>query len=198
MLNRFSQIDAILKETLKPGRYMHTLGVAYTAASLAMRYQTDIEQAFLAGLLHDCAKCVPDKEALNICLQNQISISDFEARHLYLLHAKLGAFYARQNYGITDEAVLSAIRWHTTGTENMTALEQILFLADYIEPGRKEFDGLQTARRAAFENLNQATALVLKQTIQYLQPTLGDDIDSNTKTAYAYYKQFIPKEDKTC
>ncbi len=191
MLNEFPQIDEQLKVSLKPGRYIHTLGVAYTAAALAMRYGTDVRQAFLAGLLHDCAKDIPDKEAVEICRKNGVSLTDYEIDHPHLLHAKLGAFWAQKRYSVTDADILSAIRWHTTGTTHMSVLEQIIFLADYIEPGRREFDGLREARSLAFQDLDRATELVLRQTIGYLKPKYGEAIDENTKTAYAYYKQFF-------
>ena len=191
MLNEFPQIDEQLKVSLKPGRYIHTLGVAYTAAALAMRYGIDVRQAFLAGLLHDCAKDIPDKEAVEICRKNDVSLTDYEIDHPHLIHAKLGAFWAKKRYSVTDADILSAIRWHTTGTTRMSALEQIIFLADYIEPGRREFDGLWEARSLAFQDLDRATELVLRQTIGYLKPKYGEAIDENTKTAYAYYKQFF-------
>jgi predicted HD superfamily hydrolase involved in NAD metabolism len=191
MINQFPEINEKLKQALKPSRYEHTLGVAYTAANMAMVYDVDIHQAFLAGLLHDCAKCIPDEEALAYCNTHGISVSDYEANHLYLLHAKVGAYMAEEVYHVTDKAILDAIFWHTTGTRQMSSLAQILYVADYIEPGRKDFPGLKDARRAAFGDLNYITALVLHQSYAYLTQRHGDAIDENTKIAYAYYKHYL-------
>ena len=84
-------------------RYWHTIGVANTCACLAMRYNVDIEKAYIAGLLHDCAKCLPDDELLYECKMNSIEVTDFEYKSPYLLHGKVGALYARTEFGIDDD-----------------------------------------------------------------------------------------------
>ena len=137
------EIRKKLKKKLDTARYEHTLGVAYTAACLAMRYGADIQKAEVAGLLHDCAKCIPDEEKLQKCEKHHLPISDAERKNPSLLHAKLGAYYARQKYGITDEEILGAITWHTTGKPEMTLLEEIVFIADYIEPDRDRAPNLE-------------------------------------------------------
>ena len=123
-----------MKEELSADRFEHTLGVMYTAESLAMRYGADMTKAAVAGLLHDCAKCIPNSQKLKMCKKHDIEITEMEEQNPSLLHAKLGAYMAKKAYGVEDEEILSAIRWHTTGKPDMSLLDIIIYMADYIEP----------------------------------------------------------------
>ena len=114
------KIKEDLKKKLSSKRYEHTMGVEYTSTCLAMRYGADIEKARLAGLLHDCAKY----------LSSGIPVSAYERKNPELLHAKLGACFANELYGVTDPEILSAIIWHTTGCPEMSLLDKIVFIAD--------------------------------------------------------------------
>lgn len=167
-------------------RYEHTLGVAFTAASLAMRYGADVKQAQVAGLLHDCAKCMTNEERLSICKKNKLEVTPVEKANPFLLHAKVGAFLAKEKYGIQDEEILSAVRCHTTGRPNMTLLEKIVFTADYIEPSRKTAPNLDEVRTMAFQNLDIALCKILSDTLNYLD-TVDQEIDPMTKETYHYY-----------
>lgn len=167
-------------------RYEHTLGVAFTAASLAMRYGADVKQAQVAGLLHDCAKCMTNEERLSICKKNKLEVTPVEKANPFLLHAKVGAFLAKEKYGIQDEEILSAVRFHTTGRPNMTLLEKIVFTADYIEPSRKTAPNLDEVRTLAFQNLDMALCKILSDTLDYLD-TVDQEIDPMTKKTYDYY-----------
>lgn len=167
-------------------RYEHTLGVAFTAASLAMRYGSDVKQAQVAGLLHDCAKCMTNEERLSICKKNKLEVTPVEKANPFLLHAKVGAFLAKEKYGIQDEEILSAVRCHTTGRPNMTLLEKIVFTADYIEPSRKTAPNLDEVRTMAFQNLDIALCKILSDTLNYLD-TVDQEIDPMTKETYHYY-----------
>lgn len=185
----FLQLETELKKVLKQKRYEHTLGVRYTAASMAMRYGYDIRKAELAGLLHDCAKGFSEEELLAMAEKHEIVVTPSERKAPYLLHAKVGAFLAEHTYGVTDEEVLEAIRYHTTGKPDMTLLEKIIFIADYIEPNRKMIEGLSESRRLAFEDLDQAMYHILANTLAYLQKKNdSDSIDATTKSAYEYYR----------
>ncbi len=124
----FTNIQMQLKEELDEKRYEHTIGVMYTAASLAMRYGVMMHQAILAGLLHDCAKSIPNDEKLELCKKYGIIVSDVERENPSLLHAKLGAYIAREKYGVMDDEVLHAIYVHTTGEPGMSTLDKILLL----------------------------------------------------------------------
>lgn len=181
------EIRKAMEKSLDSKRYEHTLGVEYTAAALAMRYDESIANARLAGLLHDCAKCLSDEKRLSICRKNQIPVNEIERRNPFLLHAKVGCFLARDEYGVKDADVLNAILNHTTGRPGMSLLEKIVFLADYIEPGRKQAPHLQKIRKLAFEDLDRALVLVLEDTLAYLSDT-GNEIDPMTKETYAYYR----------
>ena len=131
-----AKLRAQIKKVQDKKRYEHTLGVTYTAACLAMCYDIDTERAETAGLLHDCAKCLSNDKKVSLCKKQSIEINMTEAKNPFLLHAKAGAYLAEYKYGIRDEDILNAVRYHTTGRPGMSMLEKIVFIADYIEPGR--------------------------------------------------------------
>jgi len=164
----FIELRSKLKENLKPARFEHTLGVEYTAAALAMVHGADIEKAELAGLLHDCAK------------------------HLYDDTKVSPAFHApevaQELYGIDDPEILSAIKWHTTGKADMSLLDKIIFVADFIEPGRKNIPILDTVRKVAFEDITYAVYLISERTLEYLKKS-GFDIDEHTQECYEFLKE---------
>lgn len=178
-----------LKKKLTSDRYKHTIGVAHTCQSLAMSMGEDIERAYLAGLLHDCAKCIPDDEKIRKCEKNNIPISDIERRSPYLLHSKLGAHIAKKKYLIEDAEILSSIECHTTGKPGMTNLEMIVFVADYIEPGRNKADNLEQIRIEAFKDIRLCVYHILRDTLEYLKRK-NNPIDDMTEKTYNYYKKF--------
>ena len=175
-----------IKKVQDGKRYEHTLGVEYTAAALAMRFGADLEKAQIAGLLHDCAKCISDQEKLSICKKHKITITGSEQKAPFLLHAKVGAYLAQNKYGVEDKDILNAITYHTTGRENMSLLEKIVFVADYIEPGRKHAPNLAEIRFLAFQNLDHALIRILEDTLNYLG-TSGEEVDPSTEITYKYY-----------
>ena len=179
-----------MKKHMDESRYEHTLGVMYTCASLAMRYGYDMEKAMLAGLMHDCAKCMPNAKKLKTAEKNHLEITDLERKNPFMLHAKLGALLAKKKYDIDDEEILSAIRWHTTGRPDMSLLDKIVYVSDYIEPKRDKAPNLPKIRQLAFMDIDQALLLILEDTLGYLGDST-DDIDSMTKKTYDYYKEHI-------
>lgn len=184
----FRTIQNKLYKKLDSYRFQHTLGVMYTCAAMAMVYGVDLEKAQLAGLLHDCAKCVSDKKKLKLCKKHKLPVSSLEKENPFLLHAKLGAYFAKKKYGVKDKEVLSAIRCHTTGKQAMTTLEQIVFIADYIEPMRNTAPHLNEIRRLAFRDLDKCTYEILKDTLEYLSQT-PRNIDPATQKAFDYYSE---------
>lgn len=188
------KIKKYLKKHLTKDRYQHTLGVAYTAAALAMKYNADtsnanlVKRAYLAGLLHDCAKCMSDEKKLHICEKNNLSCSAMEAEHPYLLHGKVGAHIAGKKFGIKDEDILHAITWHTTGRPNMSLLEKIIFIADYIEPSRKPVKELDLIRKLAFEDIDKTMEKILSNTLKYLDGK-NTPVDTMTQTTYESYRK---------
>jgi predicted HD superfamily hydrolase involved in NAD metabolism len=186
-----------LKTKLDKERYEHTIGVMYTAGALAMRYDYDVKSAMLAGLMHDCAKCIPNDKKITLCEKHNINISDLERANPFLLHAKLGAFLAMHKYRIRDKEIISSILNHTTGKPNMDLLDKIIFIADYIEPRRDKAPHLNERRKTAFVDIDQAMYEILGDTLEYLKEKSGD-IDPVTEKAYEYYKQLNEtKEDTT-
>ena len=160
----------------------------YTAAALAMRYGEDLEKAQVAGILHDCAKCIPDSKKLKICEKKQIHVTETEKESPFLLHAKLGAYIAREKYDIKDEEILSAIACHTTGKPEMTLLEKIIYVSDYIEPMRNKAPDLEEVRKMAFIDLDDTLFQILSDTLDYLKNS-SKKMDSMTKQTYDYYRE---------
>ena len=118
-----------MEKELHAKRYEHTLSVAYTAASLAMIHDVEPNKALIAGMLHDCAKCLSNKKLISICEKNDLPISETELQNpAALLHAKVGSFLAKEKYEIEDDDILNAIRYHTTGRPDMSKLEKILYI----------------------------------------------------------------------
>ncbi len=175
-----------LNKTLDHKRFAHTLGVAHTAACLAMSEGIDPEKAFLAGLLHDCAKYMKDKEFIEYCDKNDIDITDVERDNPALLHSKAGAHMAQVKYGVTDTDITSAIRWHTTGHPDMSLLEAIIFTADYIEPNRAHDPELPEIRREAFDDLDKAICHIYRNTMDHLNHS-EKTLDPMTEKAYEFY-----------
>ncbi len=178
-----------MEKTLEPKRYEHTLGVAYTAASLAMVHEADVEKALIAGMLHDCAKCMPFHKQIAVCEKHNVSLSEVErTENSPLLHAKAGSTLARTEYGITDDDILNAISYHTTGRPDMSTLEKIIYIADYIEPGRKTLPNLSRVRKIAYQNLDDTMRQILNDTLEHLKEK-GGSIDPMTKETYQFYIQ---------
>lgn len=167
-------------------RLEHTMGVEYTAACLAMKYGVSLTDARVAGLLHDCAKCMTDEELLKACKKNHYDPSAFEKRNPFILHGRVGAFLAKSEYEIEQEDILNAIAFHTTGRRNMSVLEKIIFIADYIEPGRNKAAHLEEIRKLAFEDLDAALIRILEDTLVYLKNSEGE-IDPMTEITWKYY-----------
>ncbi|MCD8326200.1 MAG: bis(5'-nucleosyl)-tetraphosphatase (symmetrical) YqeK [Lachnospiraceae bacterium] len=167
-------------------RYEHTLSVAYTAANLAAVYGEDVDKALRAGMLHDCAKCLPDHDKLELCKKYHIRVTDMERRNPSLVHAELGACLAKDTYEETDQDVLNAISSHTTGRPGMSLLEKIVFVADYIEPGRTKAAHLREIRKLAFEDIDQAVIRILQDTLEYLSKAKSD-IHPGTQLTLNYY-----------
>lgn len=188
-------IDKIRKKVQKSqddDRFEHTVGVMYTAAALAMRYGEDMERALTAGLLHDCAKGFSGEKKIKLCEKYGLPISDTERKNPGLLHAKLGAYLAEKEYDIEDTGILDAIICHTTGRPEMTLLDKILFIADYIEPNRNQAPNLDELRHLAFVDLDECLYAILAQQLGYLQ-SRKEAIDPMTEQTYSYYKKLMNK-----
>lgn len=179
-----------LKMELTPKRYQHTIGVAEVAYDLALIHGYDVDKAYLAGLLHDCAKNISNENLVNICVRNNIKISNIEIKNIQLLHGKVGAFFARTIYGIDDDDILKSIRYHTTGRPEMSMLEKIIIIADYIEPNRKPLPRINLIRQKSFESMDVALVLIIENVLNYLKET-NAVIDTISILTYNYYKERV-------
>ena len=189
----FVKMEKKLSKYLDVERMRHTVGVMYTCGALAMAHSYDMDDAMCAGLLHDSAKCIPNKKKLKLCDQHQIPVTPFEREHPFMLHAKLGAYIAEYKYEIQDPLILDAITYHTTGRAGMAVLEQIVYIADYIEPGRFKAQNLTEARRLAFQDLDECCYMILRDTLDYLTSN-PRDLDLTTKDAFLYYSEIHSKK----
>ncbi|QUO38285.1 nicotinate (nicotinamide) nucleotide adenylyltransferase [Dysosmobacter sp. Marseille-Q4140] len=158
-----SKLRPVALSYLKHKRIPHVLGTEQEAIRLAERYGADVEKARVGALLHDCTKKLDMEAQLALCRHYGIQLDELEQKALKLLHAKTGAAIARDVFGV-DEEIYSAILWHTTGHANMTLLEKILYLADYIEPSR-DFPGVDKLRAVCYKNLDAGLLMGLEMTI---------------------------------
>lgn len=161
------QIKADLRQRLSARRFLHTEGVAASAKKLAEVYGVDPDRAELAGWIHDCAKELPLAEMQALISEKQIPIDDAVMRSRSLLHGLAGSIYAEKYYGISDAEIQSAVFYHTTGRPDMSLMEKIIFLADYIEPSR-DFPGVELIRELAFTDLTAALIEAYDSTIRHL------------------------------
>ena len=188
MTDELTDIRKNLSKKLKKERFEHTIGVMYTAASLAMCYGEDIQKALTAGLLHDCGKYCPSKDQIKLCEKYGISLTESELAMPALVHAKLGAYLAEHEYGIKDREILDAVTYHTTGRPGMSMLEKIIYIADYIEPNRRQIPGLDEIRGVVFQDIDRAICLSARRTVRYLKDG-GKSVDPMTISTYEYYKK---------
>jgi predicted HD superfamily hydrolase involved in NAD metabolism len=156
----------IVKEQMPEKRYQHTLGVMETAIELAERFGADVKKAEMAAIFHDYAKFRPKEEMKQIIIEQHMP-EDLLQYNSELWHAPVGAYLVKKEVGITDQEILDAIKYHTSGRAGMTTLEKIIYLADYIEPGRS-FPGVEEVRDLAKSDLNRAVLAAVKNTIEFL------------------------------
>ena len=182
-----------LKASLKPGRYEHSLSVSFTCMALAMRYGYDLDKAELAGLLHDCAKCYDNNSIIAACRNSGMELTEGELQAPSIIHSRLGARMAEEKFGVNDPEILSAIACHTTGKPDMSLLDKILYIADYIESRRYKIKDLPAIRRLAFEDLDEALFQIMEGTLRYLKES-GTYADIMTQNAYHYYKKQMRRQ----
>ena len=180
-----SRLRPVALSYLKHKRIPHVLGTEQEAIRLAERYGADVEKARVAALLHDCTKKLEMPEQLALCRQYGIELDELEQKALKLLHAKTGAAIARDVYGVDNE-IYRAIWWHTTGHADMTLLEKIIYLADYIEPSR-DFPGVNDLRNCVYEDLDKGLLMGLQMTIDEMTE-MGNPVHHATIEARDWLK----------
>ena len=169
---------------LEPGRIAHVVGCESEAVMLAKTWGEDPDTAATAGILHDITQKYRGEEQLKLCRKYGIVYDEAEARNTAILHARTGAALAREEFHVSEE-IAEAIRWHTTGKPDMSTLEKILYLADFIEPTR-DFPGLEELRKLAYKDLNDAMALALSMSMGDLRRR-EREVYKDTLEAYNWY-----------
>lgn len=162
-----TEMKKLLKDSLPHKRYKHSLAVYDTALELAEIYGLDMEKVGVAALLHDCGRQIPTRDLLAHTISLGLPMDDVERNQPILLHAKLGVYYAREKYGVTDPEILDAIRLHSTGAAGMSKIEMVVYLADLLEPSR-DFAGINGMRKLAKVDLEQTLIKAFAMTIRYL------------------------------
>ena len=180
------QLEQAVVSLLKPNRVAHVLGCRDTAVMLAKRWGADETDALRAGLLHDITKALSSPLQMELCRIYGVSLSEFSSRNPKTLHALTGALVAQRIFG-ENPAVVNAIASHTTGKANMTTLEKIIYVADYMEPNRN-FEGVETMRQLAVTDLDGALKMGLQMTLALLQEA-GREISPESAQALAFLNQ---------
>lgn len=169
----YEEIIKKLKGQLSVKRLNHSLGVSQTAVNLAERFGADVTKAKIAGILHDCAKEITNDDLFLMADAFGIVIDTYEKAVPVLLHAKIGAHLAEVEYGIKDKEIQTAIALHTVGGPEMTLLDKIIYLADFIEPGRS-FSGVDTLRNLARQaSINEVIMAAYDQSITFIVKSKG-------------------------
>lgn len=166
----WTDIEADLKIILTPKRFKHTMNVVEAAEKLARTFGCDPDQARLAALLHDCAKNLTDGQQLDYAQQHEIKIDRVSQNDPQLLHGPVGAVLAKERYGVTNAAIRNAIDCHTTGCKNMSSLDKIIYLADYVEKDRS-FPGVDAIRKMTESDLDGAMIMALTNSICHVAQT---------------------------
>ena len=164
-----------LKDNLDDERYEHSLGVAECAVQLAKKYNLNEKKAYIAGLLHDCAKCFSTGKLLRMACED-VPVEESEKQNIKTLHAPVSAYVAEHEFGVTDKEILSAIRWHTIGKLKMSNFEKIIFIADKIEERTREPEIANPIRECLQEENGLTKAL-----LQCYRQTIKSLVDRNLK-----------------
>jgi predicted HD superfamily hydrolase involved in NAD metabolism len=173
-----------LKTMIPAKRYRHSLGVLREAVRLAKIHGADVKKARVAALLHDCAKSYKDQDAMDAAARHGLVPDSCQAEEPKLLHAPLGVALARKEFGVEDPDVLSAIGCHTTGKENMTLLEKVIYMADMVEEGR-DFPGVREMRKTARRDINEGLIQAIGECIAHVRRK-GRTLHPDSVQALAY------------
>ena len=186
-----AELVARLHDALRDKRFHHVLRVEQTAIKLAKQNNVDVEKASIAGLCHDYAKQRPDEDFINEIHKKGLDPELLNYGNA-IWHGVVGAELIKDELGIWDEDILNAVRHHTMGAAVMTPLEQVVYMADYIEPGR-DFPGVERAREITNANMGAGVAYQTKQTLEYLikhnSPVYPKTIETYNAWVPAYRKE---------
>ncbi len=188
-MDSIDKIKAHIEKNFSEKRKIHTYGVVKTAIELAEQYGCDVEKAKLAAYFHDLYRSIP------------VNVLNYHVKHLELdkkyidnpnlSHGKIAAEMIKRDYDITDQDIINAVSFHTTGRAGMSLLEKIIYIADAIEPNRN-YPGVNDLRRAVKEDLDKACLMSLSHTIDYVSSE-GNYLDEDTIHAKEYFEEIIDK-----
>ena len=181
------RVTEYLQRNLKPSRYRHSLGVVDMATRLARIYGAEEEKAYVAALTHDIAKCLTPEQSNRLVRYYGLDWKYYN--NPAIAHSKLGVEILKDEFHVTDEDILSAVSYHTTGKEDMTLLEEIIYVSDAIDVGRT-YEDAPRLRKLAEQNLHQTCLEVIEFSIEDLKMKKRE-IDSDTIKAYNYIKNII-------
>ena len=184
------ELEAFMKAHLKPSRYTHSLGVEVMAERLAAIHGADVEKAAFAGRYHDIAKCFTQDE-MNECVR-KYGLPEMYIDNNPLAHSKVAAEILKDEFGVTDEEVLNAVRSHTTGRAGMSLLEEIVYVADAIEDNRN-YEGLEELQNQAARDLDRACLFIMDWTLESLEKK-GREPDRDTIEAREYILQRLSNQ----
>jgi predicted HD superfamily hydrolase involved in NAD metabolism len=184
----YEEYKLLLKTRLDEYRFYHSLCVADEAKRLAEKYGCDVERAYLAGLLHDITKNDTPQQQIELINKYNIPADEAQLRYYKLQHSITAPYVMKYELGITDEEILSAVRYHTTGRAGMTLLEKLLYVADYVDPTR-DYEDVDFYRKLAFADIDRAAFLCLAYTMEDLSGNKGF-IHKDTYDAYQYYVRY--------
>ena len=191
-MNRNAEYIEALRERLTEKRFVHSLNVADTSKELGLIYGCDPEKAYTVVLIHDCCKDEAPGLQLSYMLGNSLEMTELEINEPKLYHAMCGSVYARKEFGITDEDMLNAIRYHTTGRKNMSLLEKIVFIADFISAER-DYNGVDVMREKAKRSLEEAIVeglgFTIKDLIERERIIHPDTVDAYNDAMYSIQKR---------
>lgn len=179
----YESVKYVISKRLSEKRYKHSLGVAEIAEKLARKYGEDEKTARMAGILHDVTKELSEKEQAELIKKYKIKLDDVEKNEPKLHHAITAPVYLKNCIRLPDN-VVNAIRYHTTGRANMSLLEKIIYLADYIEPSRN-FEGVEELRELAFNDINEALRRALEMSVEEVKRN-GKTVHKNTIEAIEF------------
>lgn len=182
-LLRYDQFLSVLHKTIGSKRFFHSLGAMHYAIALADRYQENLVQASAAGLFHDCGRLPKIEQIEAEAKRRGVALPPEDRLHPKVWHALLSAHIAEHDFGIADGAVLRAIRVHPTGDAEMSRLDKIIFLADYVEPTRS-FEGLNELRASAEQDLDGTFRSALEHKLRHIQ-SLGRPMHPRSLRALA-------------
>ncbi len=179
-----------LRKDLTVDRFEHSKRVSNIAYYLSIVHNVNREKVVKSAFLHDCAKCFRLNEMIKICRNNGYEPNKHELSSPALLHSKAGAMYAKSVYGVKDQKILDGILYHTTGRPKMSKLEKIIYISDFIEPGRSFHVDIAHIVEAAFKDLDLCMYYILKHTVSYISSkNKNKAVDPITKKTYEYYKK---------